>query len=266
MDEHSNPPSNPSSQDRKSGGTLIRNLFVAVVVAGVFGFLYWRFGEYFTPKQLLPKLAAHESTLREYGRQQPVLVVGASFLIYVVVMGFSVPVAWVFTMGIGWLFKIMFGEFCGLLIALIVVSFASTSGATLAFLMSRYLFRDAIQRKFGDRLAAFNRALEREGAFYLFTLRLIPAVPFVVINPVMGLTPIRVWTYWWVSQLGMLAGTAVFVYAGSQLPSLQKLKEHGAAGVLTPQIIIAFVLLGIFPIAIQKLMAWVQPVTPQSDD
>jgi uncharacterized membrane protein YdjX (TVP38/TMEM64 family) len=106
---------------------------------------------------------------------------------------------------------LLYGWFFKFVAALLVVSFASTTGTTLAFLLSRYLLRDAIQQKFGERLAGFNGALEREGAFYLFTLRLIPAVPFFVINVVMGLTPIRVWTFWWVSQLGMLPGTCVFV-------------------------------------------------------
>ena len=158
---------------------------------------------------------------------------------------------------IGWYFKLLRGT--------ILVSFASTTGATMAFLLSRYLFRDAIQRKFGERLAVFNEALDREGAFYLFTLRLIPAVPFFVINVVMGLTRISTRTFWWVSQLGMLAGTLVYVYAGSQVPDLQTLAEHGAKAVFSPrqlaQITIAFVLLGVFPIAVKKLVERVRPAS-----
>ena len=119
----------------------------------------------------------------------------------------------------------MYGWYFGLAPAVILVSFASTSGATIAFLLSRYLFRDAIQTRFRDQLAKFNQALQREGAFYLFTLRLIPAVPFFVINVVMGLTPIRTLTFWWVSQVGMLAGTIVYVYAGSTIPSLAHLAD-----------------------------------------
>ena len=108
---------------------------------------------------------------------------------------------------------------------LVLVSFASTCGATLAFLLSRYLLRDIIQSKFGERLKTFNESLDREGAFYLFTLRLIPAVPFFVINVVMGLTRIRTTTFWWISQVGMLAGTCVYVYAGSNIPSLSQLVD-----------------------------------------
>ncbi|MBT5925704.1 MAG: TVP38/TMEM64 family protein, partial [Verrucomicrobia bacterium] len=137
---------------------------------------------------------------------------------------------------------------------LLLVSFASTAGASMAFLLSRFFLNDLIQFKFGDRLDKFNEALKKEGAFYLFTLRLIPAVPFFVINLVMGLTPIPTRTFWWVSQLGMLPGTAVFVYAGSQFPSLSILAEKGGSGILTPQLVLAFILLGVFPIAVKKLM------------
>lgn len=139
-------------------------------------------------------------------------------------------------------------------------------GATLAFLLSRFLFRDFIQDRFGDRLENFNQSLEREGPFFLFTLRLVPAVPFFVINAVMGLTPIKTTTFWWVSQLGMLAGTVVFVYAGSSVPSLQTLAEERINAVFTPrqftQILLAFVLLGTFPLAVRwgmKLFSRKQP-------
>jgi uncharacterized membrane protein YdjX (TVP38/TMEM64 family) len=147
-----------------------------------------------------------------------------------------------------------------------VVSFASTAGATMAFLLSRFLFRDAIERRFGERLDKFNLALQREGPFFLFTLRLIPAVPFFVINAVMGLTPIRTWTFWWVSQLGMLAGTTVYVYAGSSVPSLQTLADAGINAVFTPaqlaQILTAFALLGMFPLAVRGLMKLFVRSTP----
>ena len=155
----------------------------------------------------------------------------------------------------GWYFR--FGP------GLILVSFASTMGATLAFMLSRFLFRDFIQSRFGDRLNSFNQSLEREGPFFLFTLRLVPAVPFFVINAVMGLTPIKTRTFWWVSQLGMLAGTIVFVYAGSSVPSLQTLADKGINAVFTPrqftQILLAFVLLGVFPLAVRWGMKLFSP-------
>ena len=136
----------------------------------------------------------------------------------------------------------------------------------MAFLITRYLLRDAIRSKFGARLQAFDEALEREGAFYLFTLRLIPAVPFFVINAVMGLTQIRLWTFWWVSQLGMLAGTCVYVYAGSTIPSLQELTAPTRPPILTWDRIAAFAALGLFPLLVKKVMnRYRQPVDSSAE-
>ncbi len=240
-------------RDPARGGDLSKKIIVlaAVIVAVAIG--YTAFGDALK----LENLAAREAELKKYQAEQPALVYGAAFVIYVLVTGLSLPGAAVMSLVIGWYFKLLRGT--------ILVSFASTTGATMAFLLSRYLFRDAIQRKFGERLAVFNEALDREGAFYLFTLRLIPAVPFFVINVVMGLTRISTRTFWWVSQLGMLAGTLVYVYAGSQVPDLQTLAEHGAKAVFSPrqlaQITIAFVLLGVFPIAVKKLVERVRPAS-----
>lgn len=232
-------------------GGLWRKLTLLVLVAMVAGVAYVQFGDVLT----LANLAQQESQLRAFQQQHPVLVYGMAFLIYVVVTGLSLPGAAVLTLAYGWYFGILRG--------VIVVSFASTSGATLAFLLSRYLFRDAIVRRFGDRLDKFNQSLEREGPFFLFMLRLIPAVPFFVINAVMGLTPIRTRTFWWVSQLGMLAGTSVYVYAGSSVPGLQSLTDKGINAVFSPsqltQIVIAFVLLGVFPLAVRWLMKLLSP-------
>ena len=137
----------------------------------------------------------------------------------------------------------------------------------MAFLLSRLIFREAIQNRFGDRLSSFTVSLEKEGPFFLFTLRLIPAVPFFVINAVMGLTPIKTFTFWWVSQFGMLAGTAVYVYAGSRVPNLKALADDGIHAVFSPsqmtQIIIAFVILGLFPLVVRyaiKLLGTKSPV------
>lgn len=180
------------------------------------------------------------------------MVYGVAFLVYVVVTGLSLPGAAVLTLVYGWYF--------GLFRGIVLVSFASTAGATLAFLLSRFLFRDAIQKRFGQRLDSFNESLEREGPFFLFTMRLIPAVPFFVINAVMGLTPIRTTTFWWVSQLGMLAGTAVYVYAGSSVPNLQALADDGIGAVFSlsqlAQIVTAFVLLGLFPLIVRLAMKY----------
>ena len=219
-------------------------LIVVVVIA------YRQWGDLLS----ISNLARQETRLQAYQQEHPVLVFGAAFLIYVVITALSLPGAAGLTLVYGWYFGLVRGVF--------LVSFASTTGATLAFLLSRFLFRDAIQKRFGSRLESFNQALEKEGAFYLFTLRLIPAVPFFVINAVMGLTPIRVLTFWWVSQLGMFAGTIVYVYAGSRVPNLQTLVDKGLGSVFSPtqltQILIAFVLLGLFPLMVRFVMKFVR--------
>lgn len=194
----------------------------------------------------LNHLVQHEAALRSWGDAHIGLALGGAFVGYTLATGFSLPGAAIMTLVLGWFF--------GFARAFVVVSFASTAGATLAFLISRFLLRDWVQSNFQDRLTRFNDALKREGAFYLFTLRLIPVVPFFVINLVMGLTPLPVRTFWWVSQVGMLPGTAVYVYAGSQFPSLQALAEKGAKGILSPQLILAFVILGLFPLVVKKVM------------
>ena len=176
----------------------------------------------------LDGVVAREQQIRQFGQEHPLAAYAIAFSLFVAGTGLSLPVAAAMTLVIGWYFGFSRG--------VVLVSFASTTGATLAFLLSRYLLRETIERRFGEWLLAFNEALQREGAFYLFTLRLIPAVPFFVINVVMGLTKMHVRTFWWVSQLGMLAGTCVFVYAGSAVPDLRTLAERGAGGILTPQL------------------------------
>lgn len=223
------------------GGAWVKFVILAAVLAAV-PIGYAQFADALS----LDHLAVRETVLRQYQEEHPVLVYGIAFLVYVAVTGLSLPGAAGLTLLFGWYF--------GFWRAVVLVSVSSTTGATLAFFLSRYLFRDFIQNRFGDRLAAFNKSLEREGAFYLFTLRLIPAVPFFVINVVMGLTPIRPRTYWWVSQLGMLPGTAIYVYAGSSVPNLAVLADQGASGILSPQVITAFLLLGLFPLVVKKLM------------
>ena len=213
-------------------------IFGVILAAAVVA--YMQFGDQLS----LQSLAERETQLRDFQKEHPVLVFGIAFLIYVAVTGLSLPGAAALTLLYGWYF--------GFTPGVIVVSFASTLGATVAFLVSRYLFRDSIQSRFGKQLAKFNEKLEEEGAFYLFTLRLIPAVPFFVINAVMGLTKIKTWTFWWVSQLGMLAGTGVFVYAGSSVPSLKELADKGVNAAFTPaqvtQIFIAFAFIGVLPL------------------
>lgn len=203
----------------------------------------------------LSALAEREAELKAFQQEHPIAVYGIAFAVYVTATGLSLPGAAALTLLMGWYFGVVRGT--------VLVSFASTAGATVAFLFSRFLFRDAIQSKFGDKLKWFNEQLDRDGPFFLFTLRLVPLVPFFVINAVMGLTRIKTATFWWVSQLGMLAGTAVFVYAGSQVPDLTTLANEGAGAVFTPtrllQITIAFALLGILPLASKKLIEFLKP-------
>ncbi len=213
--------------------------FLLIVVAII---LYWGWGD----RLSLDYLIKQETYLKEVQAESPLFVYLSAFFIYVMITGLSFPGAGILSLIYGWYF--------GLLPAIILLSFASTTGATVAFLLSRYYFRDFIQNKFSDYLKGFNEALKKEGAFYLFMLRLIPAVPFFMINIVMGLTPITAKTFWWVSQIGMLPGTIVYVYAGSTVPSLQQLKEQGAGGILNIQTLVAFTILGLFPFIIKKVI------------
>ncbi len=166
-------------------------------------------------------------------------VIAAYALIYIIVTSLSLPGAAVMTLAGGALFGIVTGT--------VIVSFSSTIGATLAFLVSRFVLRDWVQSRFGNRIKKINEGLEQEGKFYLFTLRLIPIFPFWLINLAMGLTTIRTWTFYWVSQVGMLPGTVVYVNAGTQLAKIGSI-----SGIMSPGVIVSFILLGIFPLIAKK--------------
>jgi uncharacterized membrane protein YdjX (TVP38/TMEM64 family) len=165
------------------------------------------------------------------------------FGVYVAVAGLSLPFSTPITLIGGFLFDFWVG--------VPLVSFASTLGSTLAFLASRYLFRDFVQRRFGKRLDAVNRGLEKDGLYYLLTLRLVPLVPFFVVNLVMGLTRMRARTFWWVSQLGMLPATCIYVNAGKQLGSIESPKD-----ILSPRLLISLALLGVAPLLFRWLVNW----------
>ncbi len=177
----------------------------------------------------------------------PTQTIAIFFLIYVAVAALSLPGAAILTLVAGAIF--------GLGTGLLIVSFASSIGATLAFLFSRTLLGDWVQKKFSNYMESINAGVEKDGLFYLLTLRLIPAVPFFVINLVMGLTPMKARSFYWVSQLGMLPGTAVFVNAGAQLGQVEELS---ASGILTPELIGSFVLLGVFPWLARKGLSLVK--------
>jgi pyruvate/2-oxoglutarate dehydrogenase complex dihydrolipoamide dehydrogenase (E3) component/uncharacterized membrane protein YdjX (TVP38/TMEM64 family) len=191
------------------------------------------------------QLKASQASFAQLHAEQPLTVAVVYFLIYVAATALSFPGATIITLAGGAIF--------GLWQGLLIVSFASTVGAALAFLASRFVLRDWVEARFGQRLADINAGVNREGAFYLFSLRLIPVVPFFLINLLMGLTRMKVWTFYWVSQLGMLAGTAVFVNAGTQLAQLDSLQ-----GILSPALLGSFVLLGIFPLIARRTVAAVQ--------
>ena len=221
---------------------------VAVVLALVALIVVFKFlglGEYLT----LAYLKESQAYFAGLYANQPVTVVASYMAIYIVVTALSLPGAAVLTLAGGGLF--------GFWVGLVIVSFASSIGATLACFVSRFLLREWVQNKFGDKLHSINKGIEEEGAFYLFSLRLVPIFPFFVINLVMGLTAMRLITFYWVSQVGMLAGTMVYVNAGKELAKIESL-----SGILSPGLIISFVILGLFPITVKKLLAWYKARRP----
>ncbi|MCE8052379.1 FAD-dependent oxidoreductase [Halomonas daqingensis] len=193
----------------------------------------------------LANLQAEQARFQAWLAEEPVVVVGGFFALYVLMAALSLPGATLLTVLGGALFGFGWG--------LLIISFASTLGATLAALIARTLARAPLEKRFAPQLERINAGIRREGAFYLFTLRLIPLFPFFVINLVVGLTRMRLWTFYWVSQLGMLPGTAVFVNAGRELGNLQSLSD-----ILSPGLVGSFVLIGLFPWLARGLVAIVK--------
>ena len=218
-----------------------RLLIIAALAALVAAYFFFGLGDYLTVegiKQVAGDVGA-------YYERNPAQVIAGFFLVYVAVAAASLPGAAVMTLAAGALF--------GVLVGTIIVSFASTLGATLAFLASRYVLRDGIEARFGERLRTVNQGLERDGAFYLFTIRMIPLFPFFVVNLVMGLTRIGTWTFAWVSQIGMLLGTIVYVNAGTQLARIDSL-----SGIASPAVLASFALLGIAPWFAKAIIGWIK--------
>ncbi|HJQ61730.1 MAG TPA: FAD-dependent oxidoreductase [Burkholderiales bacterium] len=205
---------------------------LALILTLIAAFFALDLGRYLT----LEFFRSQQAAIQNYVGMQPLQAGALYFLIYVAVTGLSLPGAALMTLVGGAVFGLLWGT--------LIVSFASSLGATLAFLASRFLLRDWVQRRFGDKLKPINDGVAKEGAFYLFALRLVPAFPFFVINLVMGLTPIRTWTFYWVSQAGMLAGTLVFVYAGTQLGEFR----------ISFGLLASLALLGIFPLIAKKTL------------
>jgi len=222
-------------------GKRTRMIIVAIVLLLIAAFFIFDLGRYLTLDYLKSQQAAFDTYYVEHTGRTLLIY----FVLYILVTALSLPGAAIMTLAGGALF--------GFWASLLVVSFASTIGATLAFLVSRFLLRDWVQTRFGDKLGAINTGVEREGAFYLFSLRLVPLFPFFVINLVMGLTPMKARTFYWVSQVGMLAGTAVYVNAGTQLARIES-----ASGILSPGILISFAILGLFPLVAKKVMEFIK--------
>jgi pyruvate/2-oxoglutarate dehydrogenase complex dihydrolipoamide dehydrogenase (E3) component/uncharacterized membrane protein YdjX (TVP38/TMEM64 family) len=210
---------------------------IAVAVALISAFFAFDLGQYFR----LDYVKSQQAAIDLYNRDHPLQVACGFFALYVLVTAASLPAAGILTLAAGAIF--------GLALGTLIVSFASAIGATLAFLASRFLFRDLIQRRFGQRMGAIDAGVKKEGGFYLFTLRLVPAFPFFVINLLLGLTSMKARTFYWVSQAGMLAGTVVYVNAGTQLAQISS-----PGGILSAKLVGSFVLLGIFPLVAKRIV------------
>lgn len=221
-----------------SRSKIVLAVVLAAAVAAFFAFDLGRFTS-------LAAIKEHQATLAALYAERPLVVLGVFFAVYVAVTALSLPGAVVMTLAAGAIF--------GLAAGTVLTSFASSIGATLAFLSSRYVLRDSVRRRFGARLADVNAGVARDGAFYLFSMRLVPIIPFFVVNLVMGLTGMRAMLFYLVSQVGMLAGTLVYVNAGTQLSKLDSLR-----GILSPGLVASFVLLGLFPLAARKASAALQ--------
>lgn len=220
---------------------MIRLMLVLAAAIAIAGFFFFDLQRYLS----LAELKSQRDALAAYAQMRPVVTIGIYFIAYVVMAAFSLPGAAIMTLAGGAVF--------GLATGAIVVSFASSIGATLAFLAARFIFRDSVQRRFKDRLQRLNDGVQREGGFYLLSLRLVPVFPFFVINLVAALTPLRTWTFYWVSQIGMLPATLIYVNAGTQLGQVST-----PGDILSLPLLGALVLLALLPILMRQALSWLQ--------
>ncbi|WP_339136226.1 MAG: TVP38/TMEM64 family protein [Candidatus Electrothrix sp. GW3-4] len=221
-------PATKPPQDKKIHGRVTLLLIIATLAVL---FIVFDGQQYLS----LASLKSSRQILQDFYREHQLLTIAGYMLLYILITALSLPGALIMSLGGGALF--------GLWLGFLLVSFASTIGATLAFLGARFLFRDTIQQRFGEKLAAINKGIEQDGAFYLFSLRLVPVFPFFIINLIMGLTSIRTRVFYLVSQIGMVPGTLVYVNAGTQLGKIES-----AGGILSPGLLFSFALLGLFPL------------------
>ena len=217
-----------------------KKLFILLaVIAVAIAFFVFDLGRFFSLTYIKESQQAFSTLYNE----RPVFITAVFFAIYVAITALSLPGAAIMTLAAGASFGLVWGT--------VVVSFASTLGATCAMLISRYVLRDSIEKRFGAKLADVNKGMEKEGAFYLFTLRLIPLIPFFMLNVLMGLTKMKTLTFFWVSQLGMLAGTIAYVNAGTEIAKIDSLRS-----ILSPGLVGSFVLLGLFPLLMKKVLTF----------
>ena len=226
----------------KSGhrGGYVRVIVLLAVVGLVAAFFAFDLNTYFTLEFLKN---AHRDA-QDYVAENPLASGVGFFVIYVLVAGLSLPGAVVMTLGAGAIFGMVWG--------VLIVSFASSVGASIAMLVSRTLLRDWVQDRFAKQLVMINEGIQRDGEFYLFSIRMVPLFPFFIVNLVMGLSNLNLWQFYWVSQAGMFIGTIVFVFAGTQLAQVSSIGD-----VLSPGLIVALTLLGLFPLAARKSMGWI---------
>lgn len=221
---------------RSTGKIMIKKILLLLfIIALVAAFFIFDLNRYFS----LTYLKESRVQFASFYAENTILTIAIYILVYIVITALSLPGAAIMTLAGGAMF--------GFVIGVIAVSFASTIGASLAFLASRYLLRNWVEKKLGDRLATINAGIEKEGGLYLLSLRLIPVFPFWIINLLMGLTRMKLVTFYWVSQVGMLAGTMVYVNAGKELGKIDSL-----SGILSPGLIASFIILGLFPLGMKK--------------
>lgn len=219
----------------------LRLIISLTLLAAITAFFVFDLKQYLS----LEFLQSQRQGLLQFYEHNVFTTLTAYMICYIAVTALSLPGATIMTLAGGAVFGLGAGT--------LAVSFASTIGATLAFLVSRYLLRDFVQTRFGSKLSAINAGIEKEGAFYLFTLRLVPLFPFFMINLLMGITPLRTGKFFLVSQIGMLPGTLVYVNAGAQLASITSVR-----GILSPGLLLSFALLGIFPLLTKKALEWIE--------
>jgi dihydrolipoamide dehydrogenase len=223
-------------------GKLIKKVgFLVLMVLAIFLYRYFRLNEYFS----LESLKLHQESLNIYYAEHSLMVLGAFSLLYIVSVAFSFPGASILTLAAGAIF--------GFKVGTLVVSLSSTVGATLAFLASRYFFKDFVESKFKNKFDSINSGIEKEGIFYLFSLRLLPVFPFFLVNLLMGLTTLPTVTYFWVSLLGMLPGTMVYINAGTEISKIESLK-----GILSPSMVVSLILLGVLPLISKFIINWIK--------